>query len=137
MGRRSYHFLLRPDAKLLLSPGTGGRNSGQFFAGFAHLPPQISISLVVRRGGGNKQQQQEAKMRELDRHELQALQMFANGKSADEMAQGLGVSKSIAQHYLRVAARKLEARNRIHAVAIAVKMGLIEPKGGPRGSPAG
>lgn len=45
----------------------------------------------------------------------------------------MGVSKSIAQHHLRVAARKLEARNRIHAVAIAVRMGLIETKGGPRG----
>jgi LuxR family transcriptional regulator len=73
-------------------------------------------------------------MRELDRNEIQALQMFGNGRSADEIAAALGVSKSIAQHYLRVAARKLEARNRIHAVAIAVRMGLIETKGGPRGS---
>ena len=73
-------------------------------------------------------------MRELDRSEIQALQLFANGRSADEIAAALDVSKSIAQHYLRVAARKLEARNRIHAVAIAVKLGLIEPKGGPRGS---
>ncbi|HVV80681.1 MAG TPA: helix-turn-helix transcriptional regulator [Pseudolabrys sp.] len=73
-------------------------------------------------------------MRELDRNEIQALQMFANGRTADEIAAALDVSKSIAQHYLRVAARKLEARNRIHAVAIAVKLGLIEPKGGPRGS---
>lgn len=72
-------------------------------------------------------------MRELDPSEIQALQMFANGRSADEIADALGVSKSIAQHHLRVAARKLEARNRIHAVAIAVKLGLIEPKGGPRG----
>jgi len=73
-------------------------------------------------------------MRELDASEIKALQMFANGRSADEMAAAMGVSKSIAQHHLRVAARKLEARNRIHAVAIAVRMGLIEPKGGPRGS---
>jgi DNA-binding CsgD family transcriptional regulator len=72
-------------------------------------------------------------MRELDRSEIQALQMFANGRTADEIADALGISKSIAQHHLRVAARKLEARNRIHAVAIAVKLGLIEPKGGPRG----
>jgi DNA-binding CsgD family transcriptional regulator len=76
-------------------------------------------------------------MRELESNEIQALQMFANGRSADEIAAALDISKSIAQHYLRVAARKLEARNRIHAVAIAVKMGLIEPTGGPRGSPAG
>ncbi len=42
------------------------------------------------------------------------------------------ISKSIAQHYLRVAARKLGARNRVHAVAIAVRMGLIDPHGMPR-----
>ena len=58
-------------------------------------------------------------MRPLDLNELAALKLFANGKTADEMAAELGVSKSIAQHYLRVAARKLGARNRVHAVAIA------------------
>jgi DNA-binding CsgD family transcriptional regulator len=36
----------------------------------------------------------------------------------------------MAQHYLRAAARKLEARNPVHAVAIAVRSGLIKPSGG-------
>ena len=71
-------------------------------------------------------------MRMLDEYELKALALFASGKSADEMAAALGVSRSIAQHYLRVAARKLGARNRVHAVAIAVRNGLIEPSGGDR-----
>jgi DNA-binding CsgD family transcriptional regulator len=71
-------------------------------------------------------------MRPLEPIELQALTHFANGKSADEIALALGVSKSIAQHHLRVAARKLGARNRVHAVAMAVAMGLIEPWGGTR-----
>jgi DNA-binding CsgD family transcriptional regulator len=35
----------------------------------------------------------------------------------------------MAMHYLRVAARKLGARNRVHAVAIAVRKGLIKPSG--------
>jgi DNA-binding CsgD family transcriptional regulator len=65
-------------------------------------------------------------MRPLDRNELEALRLFANGRSADEIASQLGVSQSMAHHYLRVAARKLGARNRVHAVAIAVSMGLIE-----------
>jgi DNA-binding CsgD family transcriptional regulator len=68
-------------------------------------------------------------MRPLDKTELEALRLFASGKSADEMAIALGVSKSIALHHLRVAARKLGARNRVHAVAIAVLKGLIEPSG--------
>jgi DNA-binding CsgD family transcriptional regulator len=71
-------------------------------------------------------------MRQLDPLELQALTLFANGRSADEIAVTLEVSRSIAQHYLRVAARKLGARNRVHAVAIAVRQGLIEPHGAQR-----
>jgi DNA-binding CsgD family transcriptional regulator len=35
----------------------------------------------------------------------------------------------MALHYLRVAARKLGARNRVHAVALAVRSGLIKPSG--------
>jgi LuxR family transcriptional regulator len=68
-------------------------------------------------------------MRPLDANELAALRLFANGKTADEMAVELGVSKSMALHYLRVAARKLGARNRVHAVALAVRSGLIKPSG--------
>jgi len=68
-------------------------------------------------------------MRTLDPNELSALTLFANGKTAEEIAITLNVSKSMAQHYLRVAARKLGARNRVHAVAIAVRMGLVKPTG--------
>ena len=55
--------------------------------------------------------------------------LFANGLSADEIADALGVSQSMAHHYLRVAARKLAARNRVHAVAIAVRTALIRVSG--------
>ena len=66
-------------------------------------------------------------MRTLEATELRALGLFGNGRSSDEIAAELGVSKSIAQHYIRVATRKLGARNRVHAVAIAVRLGLIDP----------
>jgi DNA-binding CsgD family transcriptional regulator len=69
-------------------------------------------------------------MRALDRNELEALTLFANGRSAEEIATGLKVSQSMAHHYLRVAARKLGARNRVHAVAIAVRKGLVHVAGG-------
>jgi len=75
-------------------------------------------------------------MRQLDPNELQALRLFANGQSAEEIALALGVGKSMAQHYLRVAARKLGARNRVHAVAVAVRMGLVKPSGGETGGGA-
>ena len=69
-------------------------------------------------------------MRLLDDKELEVLRLFANGRTADEMAIALDLSKSVAQHYLRVAARKLGARNRVHAVAIAVELGLVKAAGG-------
>jgi DNA-binding NarL/FixJ family response regulator len=68
-------------------------------------------------------------MRPLDPNELAALRAFANGRTADEIASELKVSQSMAHHYLRVAARKLGARNRVHAVAIAVDKGLIAVSG--------
>lgn len=68
--------------------------------------------------------------RPLDRNELEAITLFANGKSADEIAAALSVSQGMAHHYLRVAARKLGARNRVHAVAVAVRNGLVKPTGG-------
>jgi len=69
-------------------------------------------------------------MRPLDSNEIEALNLFASGRTAEEMAVILGVSRSMALHYLRVAARKLGARNRVHAVAIAVRMDLIKPSRG-------
>ena len=65
-------------------------------------------------------------MRALDRNELEALDLFANGKSAEEIATALKVSRSLVHHYLIIAARKLGARNRVHAVAIAVRKGLVK-----------
>jgi len=63
--------------------------------------------------------------RQLDASELEALRLFANGKTSDEIAVALGVSKSMALHYLRVATRKLGGRSRVHAAALAVEMGLV------------
>lgn len=61
----------------------------------------------------------------LSANELATLTLFANGRTAKEMAVELGVSQSMAHYLLRVAARKLRARNRVHAVAIAVRRGVI------------
>jgi DNA-binding CsgD family transcriptional regulator len=69
-------------------------------------------------------------MRPLGADELRALALFAEGRSAEELSAELGVSKSTAVYYLRVAARKLGARNQVHAVAIVVRMGLVDPSRG-------
>ena len=48
----------------------------------------------------------------------------------DEIAVALAVRKKMASYYLQVAARKLGAKNPVHAVAIAVESGMVIPKDG-------
>ena len=64
-------------------------------------------------------------LRDLAAEEREALALFANGRTTEEIAATLGVSKSVALHYLRVATRKLGGRNRVHAVAIAIEHGVV------------
>jgi DNA-binding CsgD family transcriptional regulator len=70
-------------------------------------------------------------MQPLDEYEHEALRLFANGNSPPEIAHSMEVSESMANHFLRVATRKLGARNRVHAVAKAVRLRLVLPEGGP------
>jgi DNA-binding CsgD family transcriptional regulator len=58
--------------------------------------------------------------------ELEALRLAAEGHSNVEISLVLGVSLSTAKTYLREASWKLGARNRAHAAAIAVQIGLFE-----------
>lgn len=67
---------------------------------------------------------------QLEPKELEALSLFANGMSADEISVALAVTKNMARYYLHVAARKLGARNPVHAVTLAVESGVVIPKDG-------
>ena len=66
--------------------------------------------------------------RELSERELEALRLAAQGKSSKEMVEGLGlsISKKTMDSRLHSAVYKLGARNRTHAVAIALRTKLIE-----------
>ena len=66
--------------------------------------------------------------RELSERELEALRLAAQGKSSKEMVEGLGlsISKKTMDGRFHSAVYKLGARNRTHAVAIALRNKLIE-----------
>ena len=64
--------------------------------------------------------------RPLERIETQALTLFANGKTIEEIGQYLKLRKAVVQDHLRVAVRKLGACNRVHAVSIAVDLKLVK-----------
>lgn len=65
-------------------------------------------------------------MVKLSRREHQALQGAANGDSSKVIAHQLGLTKETIDGYAKVARQKLSAKNRAHAVAIAIRNGLIE-----------
>ena len=60
------------------------------------------------------------------KRELECLKLTANGYTSEEIAQLLKLSVHTANQYLTNTAQKLNAVNRMHAVAKALRMGLIE-----------
>ncbi len=66
-----------------------------------------------------------AKQFDLTRLELIALTLVANGMQSAEAATRLAVSEREIDTLLFCAQRKLGATNRVHAVAIAIRQGVI------------
>ena len=62
---------------------------------------------------------------DLTRMELIGLTLAANGLAASEIASRLSASEAEIEVALHDAAQKLGARNRVHAVTIAIRKGLI------------
>jgi LuxR family quorum sensing-dependent transcriptional regulator len=63
---------------------------------------------------------------ELTEREREVLALAADGKTAKEMAQALGISVRSVEGRMTTAVRVLGAKNRSHAVAIALRNKLIE-----------
>jgi DNA-binding CsgD family transcriptional regulator len=66
------------------------------------------------------------KTRSLGRRELECIRLAADGLTSEEIANALGLSLHTANQYLADAARKLNANGRMHAVAKALRLGLID-----------
>jgi len=58
--------------------------------------------------------------------ELECLKLTANGQTSEEIAVTLGLSVHTANQYLTNSTHKLNAMNRMHAVAKALRLGLID-----------
>ena len=67
-----------------------------------------------------------AKFPSVSKRELECLKLTANGYTSDEIARLLKLSVHTANQYLTNTTQKLNAVNRMHAVAKALRMGLIE-----------
>jgi DNA-binding NarL/FixJ family response regulator len=67
----------------------------------------------------------EARIRQLSERERQVLTHFAQGRSTKSVAKILGISPRTIETYSVLIVQKLRARNRIHAVAIALRTGIL------------
>lgn len=63
---------------------------------------------------------------DMSKRERECLKMTANGHTSEEIAQRLGLSVHTANQYLANTTQKLNAVNRVHAVAKALRAGLID-----------
>lgn len=74
-----------------------------------------------------RQRRQEcAVARPMSKREIECLRLTANGLTSDEIATALGLSVHTANQYLTNSTHKLDAMNRIHAVAKALRSGIID-----------
>ncbi len=62
----------------------------------------------------------------LTEREIRCLQLVAEGKRYDEAANELGLSREDVNEALIIAQEKLEASNLMHAVSIAMLIGVID-----------
>ncbi len=79
------------------------------FALVARLRPNVAAALPV-----------------MSRREIECLKLTANGHTSEEIAGRLGLSVHTANQYLTNSTQKLDATNRVHAVAKALRLGLID-----------
>ena len=85
-----------------------------------------SISLFSRYVDMVNRKPEEKHVRFLTVRERECLKWIAGGKTSVEVAEMMALSEHTVTHYLTNAANKLNAANRVHAVAIAMRLKLLD-----------
>lgn len=85
-----------------------------------------SISLFTRYVDMVARKPEERHVRFLTVRERECLKWISTGRTSIEVAGIMGLSEHTVTHYLTNAANKLNATNRVHAVAIALRLNLLE-----------
>jgi DNA-binding NarL/FixJ family response regulator len=84
--------------------------------GLTYIDATLGASLITR---------QRAIAAVLSEREAQVLQLLADGHTTESAAKALFLSPATVRSYVENAMHKLDARNRVHAVATALRMGLV------------
>ena len=97
-------------------------------AGASYVDPRLRAALLT----GDPARRQPA----LSVREREIIQLLAEGLTGDEVADRLVLSAETIKTHIRNAMTKLEARNRVHAIAIALRAGEITLTQAPAGAAA-
>lgn len=73
----------------------------------------------------------EAVRSSLSPRELEVLGLLVHGHGNAEIGELLGISPETAQTHVRNLMGKLDVRSRLEAVSLALRLGLVDPPGGP------
>jgi DNA-binding NarL/FixJ family response regulator len=86
-------------------------------AGGSYVDPRLDRILLSPRAT--------AQLPQLSPREREIMHLMAEGLTADAIAQQLTVSVETVRTHVRNVIRKLQARNRVHAIALALERGEI------------
>src|SRR3954462_5983222 len=86
-------------------------------AGRSDVDPRLGPDLLLPRATAGVPQ--------LSPREREIMPLMAEGMTADAIADSIGVSVETVRTHVRNVIRKLQARNRVHAIAIALERGEI------------
>jgi DNA-binding NarL/FixJ family response regulator len=89
----------------------------QVAAGGSYVDPRLDRILLAERAT--------TKVSQLSPREREVMGLMAEGRTAEVVGEQLGVSVETVRTHVRNAIRKLQARNRVHAIAIALERGEI------------
>lgn len=90
--------------------------------GHIYLQPQVTRAFLKRLTG----RATDAGVVSVTSREMEILQLIADGLSTDEAADALEGSPATVKTHIRSAFKKLGAKHRAHAVAEAIRLGLIQ-----------
>lgn len=115
-GAQGYALKAGPTQELLAA-------IAQVAAGGTYVDPRLDRVLLSERAT--------ARVPQLSPREREVMHHMAEGLTADGVGEQLGVSVETVRTHVRNAIRKLRARNRVHAIALALERGEIALDGPP------
>jgi DNA-binding NarL/FixJ family response regulator len=84
-------------------------------AGNKHVPPDVATRLAEHLGDDT-----------LTARELEVLQLIRDGSKNKEIAARLYISETTVNFHIKNLVNKLQANDRTHAVAIAIRRGMLQ-----------